>query len=266
MNSSRDEPGQIEPSQIKPDQIELGEREVSLDALLGGRVRLLQPKDGLRAAIDPVFLAASVPALSGQSVLEVGCGSGAAALCLAARVPGVSVTGLDIQTDLIQLAHDSADLNRMAERVSFVAGDLLAPPATIRERRFDHVMANPPFAKRGTGRISPDRGKALASVEGAADLAAWVEFCIARVTLGGTVTFIHRADRAGEVASLFAAGGLATLVVPLGSKRVLVHGNKQSGGSVRYMTGLNLHQADGTFSPQAEAVLRDGGELMLASH
>ncbi len=256
MHSSRAEPGQIES----------GEREVSLDALLGGRVRLLQPKDGLRAAIDPVFLAASVPALSGQSVLEVGCGSGAAALCLAARVPGVAVTGLDLQVDLIQLAGDSADLNRMAERVAFVAGDLLAPPPSVQERQFDHVMANPPFAKSGTGRVSPDRGKALASVEGPADLAAWVAFCIARVTAGGSVTFIHRADRAGEVASLFAAGGLATVVFPLGPKRVLVQGNKKDAGSVTYMPGLELHQADGTFSPAADAVLRDGRALVLASH
>lgn len=242
------------------------EREVSLDALLGGRVRLLQPKDGLRAAIDPVFLAAAVPALSGQSVLEVGCGSGAAALCLAARVPGVFVTGLDVQADLIQLAGDSADLNRMAGRVAFVAGDLLAPPRAVLDRPFDHVMANPPFAKSGTGRVSPDRGKALASVEGPADLAAWVAFCIARMTAGGSVTFIHRADRAGEVASLFAAGGLATVVFPLGPKRVLVQGNKKDAGSVTYMPGLELHQADGTFSPAADAVLRDGRALVLASH
>ena len=243
---------------------------MTFDALLGGRVRLLQPKDGLRAAIDPVFLAASVPALSEQSVLEVGCGSGAASLCLAARVTGVAVTGLDVQADLVQLARESADLNRMTERVSFVAGDLLDPPAMIRDRQFDHVMANPPFAKSGTGRISPDRAKALASVEGPADLAAWVAFCIARVTPGGSVTFIHRADRAGEVAALFAAGGLATIVFPLGLKRVLVQGNQKSpgsvtSGSVTYMSGLDLHQADGQFSPAADAILRDGRALVCAS-
>jgi tRNA1(Val) A37 N6-methylase TrmN6 len=216
-------------------------REVSLDALLGGRVRLLQPKGGLRAAIDPVLLAASVPAEAGESVLEVGCGSGAAALCLAARVPDVQVTGLDLQADLVALAQRGADLNRVADRVSFVAGDLLDPPPALSERAFDHVMANPPFARAGSGRISPDPGKALASIEGPADLAAWV-------------------------AVLFAAAALETVVFPLGPKRVLVQGNKKSMGSVTYMSGLDLHQPDGRFSPEADAILRGGGALMLASH
>jgi tRNA1(Val) A37 N6-methylase TrmN6 len=239
-------------------------RDVTLDALLGGRVRLLQPKNGLRAAIDPVLLAASVPAQAGHSVLEVGCGSGAAALCLAVRVSGVSVIGLDVQADLIQLARDSADLNRVSERVSFVAGDLLAIPPAFADKLFDHVMANPPFARQGSGRISPDPARALASMEGAADLAAWVEFCIAHVKVGGTVTFIHRADRAGEVASLFAASALTTVVCPLGPKRALVQGNKIGAGSVAYISSLDLHQAGGQFSAKAETILRDAGALILA--
>jgi len=252
-------------SPMNSSRADMRAREVSLDALLGGRVRLLQPKDGLRAAIDPVFLAACSPAQTGQSVLEVGCGSGAASLCLAKRVPGLFVTGLDLQADLIQLAHDSAELNSLSERVSFLTGDLLAPPVELRGRLFDHVMANPPFAKKGSVRVSPDPGRALASVEGSADLAAWVVFCAARVTNGGSVTFIHRADRAGEVASLFAGAGLETIVFPLGPKRVLVQGNNKASGSVIYKAGLDLHRPDGRFSAEADAVLRGGRALLLTA-
>jgi hypothetical protein len=57
------------------------------DRLLGGRIRLNQPAAGYRVAIDPVFLAAAVPAEPHQLVLDVGCGAGGAMLCLAARVP-----------------------------------------------------------------------------------------------------------------------------------------------------------------------------------
>jgi tRNA1(Val) A37 N6-methylase TrmN6 len=64
------------------------------DTLLGGRVRLRQPASGYRVAIDPVLLAAAVPAVSGETALDIGCGTGAAALCLAVRVPGVRVIGI----------------------------------------------------------------------------------------------------------------------------------------------------------------------------
>jgi tRNA1(Val) A37 N6-methylase TrmN6 len=238
-------------------------RDVSLDALLGGRVRLLQPKAGLRAAIDAVLLAASIPAKDGQTVLDVGCGSGAASLCLAVRVPGAHAVGLDLQADLVALACESAALNRVSDRVTFLAGDLLAAPPEIVGHSFDHVMANPPFARAGSGRVSPDAAKALASVEGNADLAAWVAFCAALAKPGGSVTFIHRADRAGEVADLFRANGLASVVLPLGPKRVLVQGRRTGAGSVTYMSGLDLHEADGRFTPQADKILRDGQALVL---
>ncbi|MCO4829001.1 MAG: methyltransferase, partial [Lentibacter algarum] len=56
------------------------------DAFLGGRLKLWQPKQGYRAGVDPVLLAASIAAKAGESVLDLGCGAGAAALCLGRRV------------------------------------------------------------------------------------------------------------------------------------------------------------------------------------
>ena len=78
------------------------------DAFLGGKLRLRQPRRGYRAGIDPVLLAASVPARPGQSVLDLGCGAGAAALCLAARVGGLRLAGLERQADYAELARANA--------------------------------------------------------------------------------------------------------------------------------------------------------------
>ncbi|HEY2110716.1 MAG TPA: methyltransferase, partial [Dongiaceae bacterium] len=64
---------------------------VTEDAILGGLLRLRQPAKGLRTGIDPVFLAAAAPATKGR-VLDLGCGVGTAALCLARRLPAVEVT------------------------------------------------------------------------------------------------------------------------------------------------------------------------------
>ena len=138
--------------------------------LLGGRLNMLSAEGGYRAAIDPVLLAASVPAQKGQSVLEVGCGTGAAALCLALRLPGIQVTGMDCQAPLIELASEIAALNGFDARVQFLALDLLAVADHLQPLIFDHVMANPPHHKKGSGNPSPDPLKAAANVEGAATL------------------------------------------------------------------------------------------------
>ena len=119
------------------------DNELTCNDFLGGRVQLWQPVDGYRAGVDPVFLAASVPATSGQSVLELGCGAGAAALCLAARVPGLHLSGVELQAEYAELARKNAVENGVNFEV--VQADLSALPSELRQRQFDHVIANPPY-------------------------------------------------------------------------------------------------------------------------
>jgi tRNA1(Val) A37 N6-methylase TrmN6 len=239
------------------------------DSLLGGRVRLRQPATGARVAIDPVFLAAAVAAEPQQLVLDVGCGSGAAGLCLAARVPECRVTGLELQRELVRVAADNAALNGMAARVSVMAGDLLRPPPRLSPGTFDHVMANPPYIERGRGSTSADPAKSAATIEGEADLGDWVRFALAMARGKGTVTFIHRADRLETLLGHLAGRAGEIVIFPLWpavgqpASRVLVRGRKQVAAPARLLPGLTLHETGGRFTGAAEAVLRGGAALEL---
>ena len=128
------------------------------DAFLCGKLHLWQPRRGYRAATDPVLLAAACPALPGQSVLDLGCGVGAAALCLAARVPDLRLFGLEVQPDYAALAQRNAAENGIAMQVE--CGDLADMPPALRIG-FDHVIANPPYYPRG-GTHSPIAGRDMA--------------------------------------------------------------------------------------------------------
>ncbi len=240
--------------------------ETTQDKLLGGRVQLTQPAAGFRAGIDPIFLAAAVPAAAGEKVLEVGCGSGAASLCLAARVEGAFVTGLDSDRALVRLAGVNADSNGFAGRVQFFVGDLLAPPIRLAAASFDHVMANPPFRPVDTGQASPDPARAAAMVEGKAGLEDWLRFSLMMTRHTGTITFIYAADRLDALlASLYGRVGGIT-IFPLWptpgrtkpAKRVLVIGRRGAKGPLTLMPGLVLHRPDGSYTEEAESVLRHG--------
>ncbi len=239
------------------------------DRLLGGRVRLRQPAEGYRVAIDPVFLAAAVPAEPHQLVLDVGCGAGAAMLCLAARVPHSRVVGLEMQRDLVRLAGDNAILNAVEARVSVMIGDLLHAPPRLSPGAFDHVMANPPHHERGRTPAGDGGPRTAATVEGAADLAAWVRFALAMVRPKGTVTFVHRADRIDALLGEIAGRAGEVVVFPLWAgenrpaSRILVRARKQVAAPARLAPGLVLHRADGRLSEAAEAVLREGRGLDL---
>lgn len=244
--------------------------DITEDRLLDGRVCLRQPRDGYRAAVDPVLLAAAVAAKPGQTVLDVGCGVGAAAFCLLARCPDLRVFGLELQAPLLALAEENAALNGARDRFQGRLGDLLAPPAGIDAGTFDHVMANPPYAAENSGHPPPGASKAVAHVEGAATLGDWVGFALSRVRRKGAVTFIHRADRLDDLLSALhgKAGDIAVFPLWPGpgdkpAKRVIVRARKGVDSLLRLLPGLVLHDAQGGYTSLADAVLRDGAALSV---
>lgn len=242
---------------------------ITQDYLLGGRVQIRQPAEGYRVAIDPIFLAASLQPEPGTTVLDIGAGVGAASLCLAARVPDCRITGLETQRDAVRLAFDNIALNSMRDRVEVLAGNLLRPPPRLAAGTFAHVMANPPYLESLSHTPSPKAHKAQSHGEEEATLEHWVRFALLMVRPKGTVTFIHRADRMDMILGYF-AGKMGDIVIyPLWpgkdkpAKRVLIRGCKNAHGSCRLASGMVLHDANGRFAPQAEAILRDGAGLIL---
>lgn len=239
------------------------------DALLDGRVLLQQPVEGYRVAIDPVLLAASIAGEAGQHILDVGSGVGAASLCCAWRLSETAVTGLEIQAPLVELAQSNAERNGFGTAVSFFCGDLLRPPSGVNIGGFDHVLANPPYLP--ADRADPRTGdaKARSHIEGEAGLADWIAFCLRAVRVGGTVTFIHRADRLDEIlASLHGRSG-EIVVFPIwprrevSPKRVIVRARRGSKAPLRISPGLVLHEDGDAYTTMAADILLNGAAIEL---
>jgi len=222
-----------------------------------------QPATGFRAGLDAVMLAAAVPPENGD-VLELGSGAGTASLCLAARLPGVRVTGIELEADLVVLAAANAATNGWADRVCFVQGDIFDLPAAY-QRQFKQVISNPPFHGEA-GQAAPDPAKARALQDGGR-LADWLAAGVKRTASGGTFTAILRADRLGEALAALPGGGVS--VFPLwpkvgtAAKRVILQLRQGSRAPLRLLPGLVLHQADGSWTAEADTVLREGKGLGL---
>lgn len=242
------------------------------DEFLGGRLTIRQPASGYRAGADPVFLAAAVPAQAGQRILDLGCGSGVALLCLAARVPGLSLTGVERDPGAVTLARENARENEI--RLRIVEGDVGAMPPELTAEVFDHVMTNPPFFERSRGTAAADGGREAGRGE-AMPLTAWLDAGLRRLSPGGTLTLIQRAERLPACLSALEGRLGDVVVLPLApregrpAKLVILHGRKGAKGPFRLAAPFVLHrgmrhQQDGdSYTEAAGEILRGGKALSL---
>jgi tRNA1Val (adenine37-N6)-methyltransferase len=233
--------------------------------LLGGRVQYVQPKHGFRSGVEPVLLAAAIPARPGERVLEGGTGAGATLLCIAARISGLQAVGVDRDHGLVSLARQNAAANHWPN-LSFIEADMAA---RLDIGTFDHGCANPPYHPP-SGTPSPDPAREAAKRSRSGVLQVWAATLAMCLRPRGTLTFILPAALLPACAEAFGSAGCpATALLPLWptagcmAKLVLVRGVKGGKTPFRVLPGLVLHDAVGSFTKEAEAILRHGQALPL---
>ena len=256
--------------------IEMAERERASgpipNHILGGRLLLCQPKEGFRAGIEPIILAAAVPSSTSGQVLELGCGVGTATLCYASRVADSSVIGVEKQSELAKLASDNVSKNHFNGRIRIINEDIILLHKTLAPCSFYHVMANPPFveAERADPKIHPMRWGS--HVEGSAKLVDWVSVARKLLKPKGTFTVIYDAGRIDDLIALLKVGFGGITMFPLwpsvqekgqDAKRVLVQARKGVKSPARIAHGLVLHDINGSFTVAAANILERGAALTL---
>ena len=240
--------------------------EYTNDYLLDKKVKIFQPTNGYRASSDAVLLSAMADDIkSGSRILDVGSGTGAISLCLAQRLQKqeVEIHGLELQTELAELANLSAAANGF----SFVRFH----PADIRQKitsenilpcSFDVVISNPPYSEHDMP--SPNKSKATAHNQHDFSLEKWVLFCLKMAKPFGRIYLVHRAEALPQICSALQGKAGNLTILPLYSKnaqnakRVIVSAQKDSKAPCKILPPFVIHDDAGKYTPAAESILRQG--------
>lgn len=239
--------------------------------VLGKRVELLQPKHGFRTSLDSVMLAAACPAKGTARILDMGCGVGGAAFCLLHRIPECHVTGIDREEEYISRAQGNIALNDAEGRAAFIMGNIMEYEVESPADRYDHIICNPPYMEAGAHTPSPNPVKAGAMGHYDQELSVreWVACGLRLLKSGGSLTMIHRADATDRIIRAMGTAFGAIEIIPLwpktgkDAKRVIVRAIKDRKSPATFHAGLVLHNDDGEYTEEAEAVLREGAGLLV---
>lgn len=222
----------------------MSDERLTQDAFLGGLLHLWQPRQGYRAGVDPVLLAATIPAVSGQRVLELGCGVGAAVLCLGARVPDLILTGVEREVTYAELA-----VRNGAGALEVINADIADLPLALKQRQFDHVLANPPYWRRDASVAAKDPTREAALGE-QTPLEIWIEVAAKRLAQKGYMHIIHRAERLPDLLASLPRDMGSIEVLPIAARigraaeRVILRARKSGRAEFRLHAPLVLHRGE----------------------
>lgn len=250
------------------------ETDVTDDAILGGRLRLRQPRKGHRVGHDAVLLAAATGVRPGEHLVEFGAGVGAAGLAVARRCAQARVTLVEIDEGLASLARHNCEANGLANS-GVVTLDVTAPAEAFAAAGLPpgcaaRVLMNPPFDDPARHRASPDARRQKAHLAEDDTVPRWLAAAARVLAPAGVLTLIWRADRLPDLLQELEAAFGAVAVVPVypgpdkPAIRILIRAVKGSRGPMSMEPGIVLSDAAGQPSEQAEAVLRHGAVLALA--
>lgn len=234
---------------------------------LGGKIKLAQARTGHRAGTDAILLAALVEPRDADLVIDAGAGTGAAGLCVAARFAEARLRLVEIDADHVTLAEDNIAENGFSSRMSVIKADLFDDFAArealgLTQEDATCVITNPPFLDLARDRSTPDPDKARAHVMPEGGLARWIKSCRAMLAPHGRFHLIHRADRLTDVLDAVVVGFGALTIRPVyprpqeTASRILVSAVKGSRAPLKIAPGFILHEADGRFTPEADALHR----------
>lgn len=235
--------------------------------VLNKRLKLLHSEKGFKTSIDSVLLAAACPAKAGDHILDMGCGVGGAGLCVLTRVKGTKLTGVEIQDDHTELAKRNAVANMMQDRCEFITSDIRD---YREEKKFNHIICNPPYLEGQSHLRSPSEEKATAMGHDDDNITVkdWVDAAHYCLKSNGSFTMIHRADKIDKIILAMGKRFGAVEIIPLwpkegvNAKRVIIRAIKDRKSPATFHAGLVLHDSEGEYTPEAQQILRNMEQLL----
>jgi tRNA1Val (adenine37-N6)-methyltransferase len=232
------------------------------DTILGGRIRVIQPREGYRFSVDSILLARFVSARRRDRVLDLGAGTGVISLAIAALHQPREIVAIEIQPDLVVLIRRSVRSNSLPS-IHAIAADLrdIADPG-VAPQSFDIVVANPPYRASKAGRVSPHEPRRIARSETSATLHDFVAAASRYTRRGGKVVFVFAADRSAELISMLRERSLEPkrirFVHPYSNApatAILIETRKNGGVEVAIEPPLILYDSPRVYSQEARAIL-----------
>lgn len=232
---------------------------LTADTFFNGKLLITQGASGYRYSIDAIVLAHLTDTHAGEKIVDLGTGCGIIPLLLAYRNPGIRVYGIEIQDELADLAISNVKANQMQDRITILCRDMREVKPRMIGGPADVVVCNPPFRKPNSGRLNPNRQKAVARHEIKVSLIDVLQTVRRTLKTAGRFVTVYTAERSAELLSQMRLEGIEPKFIrtihsqiDAAAKLILVVGIKGARPGTKIGPPLIIYDPNGQYSAEIQ--------------
>lgn len=236
---------------------------LTTDTFFNGRIQVKQNRSGYRFSLDAVLLAWHAGPGVNDTVLDLGTGCGIIPMILAYRNPGVKIYGIEVQTELAEIASLNVAANNMEDQITILCMDMKTLKRDAGFGPVDLVVSNPPFRKPKSGRINPDRQRAIARHEIKTTLFDVVQAAGDMLDTSGRFVMVYPAERMTDVLTQMRSSGIEPKSVRMvhsgrdtRAKMILVEGKKGGRPGMKVGSPLIIYRENGSYSDEVALMFK----------
>jgi tRNA1(Val) A37 N6-methylase TrmN6 len=224
-----------------------------IDDLLTHDLKIIQSDEIFSFSLDAVLLARFCSVPPRGRIIDLCTGNAVIPLLLSTRTQA-SITGVEIQPRVAEMAERNIRLNGLEQRVGAVLGDLKEYHLTAGYGSFDLVTVNPPYLPVASGEMKINPHVAAARHEVYCTLSDVALAASRLVKSGGKVAMVHRPSRLAEIIAEFRAVKLEPkrirFIHPRANQEanvLLIEAAKDGKPELRVLPPLIVHEEDGSY-------------------
>jgi len=241
-------------------EVKLNENE-RIDDLQCKGLKIIQKKAGFCFGLDAVLLANFADIKKGDTVIDLGTGTGIIAILIAGKTEAKSIIGLEIQEEMAEMAQRSVKLNNLEDRVKIVCGDIKNSVEMFGASKFDVVVTNPPYMNQGGGLLNISDTKAISRHEIKCTLEDVIKASSKLLVPGGQFAMVHRPDRLVDIIWLMRKYSIEPkylqFVHPYPRKKanlILIKGARQGRVQLKMLEPLYVYDENGNYSKEIDNI------------
>lgn len=241
--------------------MELVNIDETLDDIQIKSIHLIQKKSAFRFGVDAVLLANFAEIKRGSTIVDLCSGTGIIPFIIAGKKEPQKIVGIEIQSEMVDMAKRSVIYNKLQDKIEFISGDLKDEELLDSLREVDVVTVNPPYKLRNSGLVSADDKNAIARHEICCTLDDVIKASKLLLKDNGKLYMVHRPERLADIICTMRKykiePKLIRMIHPSPNKApniVLIEGQKYGGKFLRWDSPLYIHDENGNYTEEINTI------------